>query len=149
MQLKQTLDNLRERLQNLAGSYSLEVRGISAESQSKLASLRVQGRDFLNLNTDHMRRAVFAEVAYQIKSAVNGGASVSSVEQAISADGGAVAKEIVLARFEQQGVDISLRPLSPGYKAWKQSRGFDPRIGIKTGDLLADISSAEFVLVKR
>lgn len=109
----------------------------------------MQGRDFLNLSTDHMRRAVFAEVSYQIKNAVNGGASVSSVEQAISTDGGAVAKEIVLARFEQQGVDISLRPLSPGYKAWKQSHGFDPRIGIKTGDLLADISSAEFVLVKR
>lgn len=49
----------------------------------------------------------------------------------------------IVRRIEERGVDVSLAPLSPRYRAFKAKAGLDSRIGIATGRWLAAVRRAE------
>lgn len=42
-------------------------------------------------------------------------------------------KDWIIARLEKQGQDVTLKPLTSYYAAYKRAAGFDPRIGVKKG----------------
>ena len=60
-----------------------------------------------------------------------------------AADG---ARAQVLLRFERQGVDVRLRPLTARYLADKIRLRLDRRIGIATRKLLNDLSTCKWTI---
>lgn len=56
--------------------------------------------------------------------------------------------EWVRSRFEEQGKDVHLAPLSPRYLEQKRRGGYDTRIGIRTGRLLDAIRTKARVRVR-
>lgn len=148
MAARQALEALRESLQNLAGNYSLEIDGLSGESSDKLGWLKSSGRDFLNLTTAAAKQAVLRYATAAVERA-RASHSAIRLDEFVTVEGGRALKSVVLLRFREQGNDISLRPLSPAYRAWKGAHGYDTRIGIRTGTLWTELMSADFRLVKR
>jgi hypothetical protein len=147
MALSDRLTRLRSDLEQIGGSYRLEIDGLSAKSETKLGRLDSSGRPFLRLGTSAVRDAVlrFVRAQFSPRSMPTG----REFQAAVRDEGGRAVKTVVLLRFREQGNDVRLRPLDPDYRRWKSKHGYDTRIGIKRGDLLADLQAAEFRLVKR
>jgi hypothetical protein len=56
-------------------------------------------------------------------------------------------KDWIVGRIEEQGRDISLKALSPAYRASKVAAGFDPRIGIRKSKWFKTIKSKGYVRI--
>jgi hypothetical protein len=48
-------------------------------------------------------------------------------------------RDRVVARFENRSRDVRVRANKPSYTLWKSKHGFNTRVGIRTGDLLAAV----------
>lgn len=136
------LDRLKAALAGLGGTWAVVVDGLSDRSAVKLANLAKTGRPVLAV-TDSMRQQVGRFVKAEFERGKDFSAAV------FTKAAGLAIKKFVLLRFKQQGNDVSWRPLSPEYRAWKRAKGLDPRIGVATGALLRALERATFTLVRR
>lgn len=109
-------------------------------NQQLLEILAGQGRDFAE-DTDELRKHVSDVLRSKFR-------KVWDPDEA-----GSVAQDAILAwivdRFESQGPDISLTPLSINYAAWKAAKGLDSRIGIAQGRLLRAVRKARITITFR
>ncbi len=55
-------------------------------------------------------------------------------------------RRVWVERLEHSGGDTPFAPLSPRYVEFKRRRGLDPRIGVATGRMLADVKRAQVVV---
>ena len=132
------LDNAQKLMREMAGNWRIVPR-CSTDSRDKLGWLAARDRDFLRVTTSMEQscvRFVRAQLSYEPSS------SARKMLQA-AADG---ARAQVLLRFERQGVDVRLRPLTARYLADKIRLRLDRRIGIATRKLLNDLSTCKWTI---
>ena len=132
------LDNAQKLMREMAGNWRIVPR-CSTDSRDKLGWLAARDRDFLRATTSMEQscvRFVRAQLSYEPSS------NARKMLQA-AADG---ARAQVLLRFERQGVDVRLRPLTARYLASKVRLRLDRRIGIATRALLNDLSACKWTI---
>jgi hypothetical protein len=137
---------LEQFLRYIGGRYVVFVEGITEPSRMKLDLLTATGRPFFEV-TPAMRTAILAEWKRNL------GTVLSKRGNALNFDAasrvlGATVKGVIMRRFDTQGGDVTLRPLSPRYVDHKRRAGLDPRIGIARGVLYRNLQRARFVLRK-
>lgn len=136
------LDNLLTSLSRLRGAV-FEVRGISELSKLKLATLKRDGRDFIEVTP-----AMEQQVVRFMRGALSGGARLS-INQLLSTVPRAI-KTFISLRLRNGGNDVRsrLRPLSRDYAAYKRQRfPNSPGIGYASGDLARDFDANAVVVV--
>lgn len=132
------LDKAQQLMREMAGNWRIVPR-CSTDSRDKLGWLAARDRDFLRVTTSMEQscvRFVRAQLSYEPSS------NARKMLQA-AADG---ARAQVLLRFERQGVDVRLRPLTARYLAHKIKLRLDRRIGIATRKLISDLSSCKWTI---
>ena len=132
------LDKAQQLMREMQGNWRIVPR-CSTDSRDKLGWLAARDRDFLRVTTSMEQscvRFVRAQLSYEPSS------SARKMLQA-AADG---ARAQVLLRFERQGVDVRLRPLTARYLADKIRLRLDRRIGIATRKLLNDLSTCKWTI---
>lgn len=110
--------------------------------QEVLGWLKDDGRDFTEDTPElrlYVRRRLREELA-GLRTYLPLRRAQSIVEDAVL--------EWVRSRFEEQGKDVHLAPLSPRYLKQKRDGGYDTRIGIRTGRLLDAMRSRARVRVR-
>lgn len=132
------LDDLAVTLSQFAGNKTVAPTSLPEQDAIALKNLRATGRDFF-AETGALKATIVA----RLKAAIKGGQLSQAAWNAIVAQ---AVKEHVVARFANGGGDVSLRPLSPEYRRFKARHGYDSRIGIKTGHLLATLRAARWVV---
>ena len=132
------LDKAQQLMREMQGNWRIVPR-CSTDSRDKLGWLAARDRDFLRVTTSMEQscvRFVRAQLSYEPSS------NARKMLQA-AADG---ARAQVLLRFERQGVDVRLRPLTARYLADKIRLRLDRRIGIATRKLLNDLSTCKWTI---
>jgi hypothetical protein len=132
------LDKAQQLMREMAGNWRIVPR-CSEDSKDKLRWLEARDRPFLRVTQSMEQscvRFVRAQLSYEPSS------NARKVLQA-AADG---AKAQVLLRFERQGVDVRLRPLTARYLARKVRLRLDRRIGIATRALLTDLGACKWTI---
>lgn len=136
------LDNLLASLSRLRGAV-FEIRGISQLSKIKLATLKRDGRDFIEVTP-----AMEQQVVRFMRGALSGGARLS-INQLLSTVPRAI-KTFISLRLRNGGNDVRsrLRPLSRDYAASKRERyPNSPGIGYASGELSRDFDDNAIVVV--
>ena len=132
------LDKAQQLMREMQGQWRVLPR-CSKASADKLAWLEADDRPFLRVTRSMEQscvRFVRAELSFEPS------ANARKLLQAV-ADG---ARAQVLLRFDRQGVDVRLRPLTARYLADKIRLRLDRRIGIATRKLLNDLSSCKWTI---
>lgn len=142
----QPLERLSEFLREVSGRYSVQVEGLTQPSQFKATMLTATGRPFFAV-TPALRNAVLQEWKRNASKLLSKSGNALNLDPALRIMGDAI-KRAVIRRFDDQGGDVHLRPLSAGYLRWKLQHGLDRRIGIATGVLYRNIQRARFTLRK-
>ncbi len=136
------LDRLLADLSRLKGAV-FEIRGLSKLSEIKLATLKRDGRDFIQVTP-----AMEQQVVRFMRGALSGGARLS-INQLLSTVPRAL-KTFISLRLRNGGNDAKgrLRPLNPDYAAYKRRRyPNSPGIGYASGDLARDFDANAVVVV--
>ena len=132
------LDKAQQLMREMQGQWRIVPR-CSEASKDKLGWLEARDRPFLRVTQSMEQscvRFVRAELSFEPS------ANARKVLQA-AADG---AKAQVILRFDRQGVDMRLRPLTARYLARKVLLRLDRRIGIATRALLTDLGSCKWTI---
>ena len=132
------LDNAQKLMREMQGNWRIVPR-CSEASKDKLGWLAARDRPFLRV-TQSMEQSCVRFVRAELK--FEPSANARKVLQA-AADG---AKAQVILRFDRQGVDVRLRPLTARYLARKVLLRLDRRIGIATRALLTDLGSCKWII---
>lgn len=143
-----TLDALARTMGRLPGRWLLNVVFADTESATKARFLKASGRDFFK-STPALQTAVTRAVAGYVSDALKTNPEALDPLRAMQV-GADAARAHFVARFERQGWDVSLAPLSGAYRAWKARDPLrDTRIGIALGTLLRDLKWRARVLARR
>lgn len=132
------LDKAQQLMRDMQGRWRIVPR-VSSDSSDKLGWLAARDRDFLQVTTSMEQscvRFVRAELSFE--------PSASARKLLDAAAQGARAQ--VLLRFDRQGVDVRLRPLTARYLARKVLLRLDRRIGIATRALLTDLGTCKWTI---
>lgn len=141
-----TFDAIRHMADQLGGTRTVVVAGLDELDSIKLSNLIRTGRDFTKVTTN-MKQAVVRFVRAKASEVLLKSGSIRiDAFWDVAAD---AVKSVVLLRFREQGNDVSLRPLTPAYRAWKLKNGLDGRIGYMTGDLYKALQNANWVVSKQ
>ena len=132
------LDKAQQLMREMAGQWRIVPR-CSEFSKDKLRWLADRDRPFLRVTQSMEQscvRFVRAELSFE----------PSANARKLLAAAAEGAKAQVLLRFERQGVDVRLRPLTARYLARKVLLRLDRRIGIATRALLTDLGSCKWTI---
>ena len=132
------LDKAQQLMREMAGNWRIVPR-CSEDSKNKLRWLADRDRPFLRVTQSMEQscvRFVRAELSFE----------PSANARKLLAAAAEGAKAQVLLRFERQGVDVRLRPLTARYLARKVLLRLDRRIGIATRALLTDLGSCKWTI---
>lgn len=135
---------LQEFLRFLGGRYYVAAEGLTGPSTTKLDALTSTGRPFFAV-TQAMRQAVLQEWHRNKDALLSKSMTALNTEPALALMA-STCKSVILRRFEEQGFDVRLRPLSVTWRETKARRRLDPRIGIATGVLYRNLQRARFVM---
>lgn len=137
------IDDLQRAATDLSGSYECEVVLDNQLAVEEFEYLSAGGRDFGEINS-RLQRDVGKALRSHIPSVLRG---VEEPLQAIEAAGGAILTRLT-DRIEHSGADVSMRPLSPRWIAFKANRGKSAAIGVFEG-ILRDAIRGGRVTVRR
>jgi hypothetical protein len=132
------LDNAQKLMREMQGQWRIVPR-CSEDSRNKLGWLAARDRPFLRVTQSMEQscvRFVRAELSFE----------PSANARKLLAAAAEGAKAQVLLRFDRQGVDVRLRPLTARYLARKVLLRLDRRIGIATRALLTDLGSCKWTI---
>jgi hypothetical protein len=132
------LDKAQQLMREMQGNWRITPRCTEA-SKDKLRWLEARDRPFLRVTQSMEQscvRFVRAELSFE----------PSANARKLLAAAAEGAKAQVLLRFERQGVDVRLRPLTARYLARKVRLRLDRRIGIATRALLNDLSACKWTI---
>lgn len=135
---------LQEFLRFLGGRYYVAAEGLTEPSRVKLDALTASRRPFFSV-TQAMRQAVLQEWNRNAGRLLSKSMTALNTDPALALMASTV-KSVILRRFDEQGFDVSLRPLSANWRETKARRGWDPRIGIARGILYRNLKRARFVM---
>ena len=135
------IDGLLAFTKSLGGRWSLQIDYRNPKSADKILWLADGGRSFLALSAP-LRYAIYQALSRAFKGSID--SLMGDRSQAVMDAAAQAAKAHILRRFEAGGFDVRMTPLTAKYAAFKRMHGFDPRLGIKTGDLIDDIRNATF-----
>lgn len=141
------LEQIRRFVLSIGGEWTLALTLSDEMDVRKAEWLADAGRDFFSV-TPAMQGQIRHDLVEAIRAQVESGEFVDVTPEAILQPAADAAREFIVGQFENQGPNVTLRPLTLAYAKWKARHRLDPRVGIASGELLNDVRNARATFVR-